>query len=49
MEPLDKTEEEQAEHPKGTLAVVSLYGVLMVLGWLAIYFFAYLPRGAVTR
>lgn len=37
------------QHPRGTLAIVVLYGVLMVLGWLAVYVFAYLPRGAVTR
>jgi hypothetical protein len=36
------------EHPRGTLAIVGLYGVLFVLGWLAFFFFLYLPRGAVT-
>lgn len=36
-------------HPRGTLAVVVLYGVLMALGWLAVFLFVYLPRGAVTR
>jgi len=35
-------------HPRGTLAIVGLYGVLFVLGWLAFFFFLYLPRGAVT-
>ena len=34
-------------HPKGTLAIVGLYGVLFALGWLAFFFFIYLPRGAV--
>ena len=37
------------DHPRGTLAVVALYGVLFVLGWLAMYFFLYLPRGPVTQ
>ncbi len=37
------------KHPKGTLTIVVLYGVLFVLGWLAVFFFVYLPRGAVTR
>jgi len=37
------------EHPRGTLAVVGLYGVLYVVGWFAMYFFLYLARGAVTR
>lgn len=36
-------------HPRGTLAIVALYGVLFALGWLAMYFFIYLPRGPVTR
>ncbi|HLB35975.1 MAG TPA: hypothetical protein VJL31_05350 [Gemmatimonadales bacterium] len=35
-------------HPKGTLAIVGLYGVLFALGWLAFFFFIYLPRGAVS-
>ncbi len=36
------------DHPKGTLAIVGLYGLLFVVGWLAFFFFLYLPRGAVT-
>lgn len=37
------------EHPRGTLALVGVYGLVFLLGWLAIFFFVYLPRGAVTR
>lgn len=37
---------ESMGHPKGTLAVVALYGFLFVLGWLALYVFEFLPRGA---
>ncbi len=37
------------KHPRGTLAVIGLYGVLFVVGWLAFFVFVYLPRGAVTR
>ncbi len=37
------------EHPRGTLAIVGLYGLLFLVGWLALLFFVYLPRGAVTR
>lgn len=33
-------------HPVGTLAIVALYGVLFVLGWIALYAFEFLPRGA---
>lgn len=36
-------------HPKGTLAVVGIYALLLLLGWLAVYFLVYLPRGPLTR
>lgn len=36
------------EHPKGTLFLVALYGLLFVLGWFAIYVLVYLRRGGVT-
>ena len=36
-------------HPKGTLAIVGIYGMLFVLGWLAIYFGVFLPRGPLTE
>lgn len=36
------------EHPRGTLALVGLYGVLFVAGWLAFYIYFYLSRGPVT-
>lgn len=36
-------------HPKGTLAVVGVYGLLFALGWLIIYFFVFVPRGALTQ
>jgi hypothetical protein len=39
---------EPSGHPRGTLAIVVLYGVLFVAGWLALYYLVYLPRGAVT-
>ncbi len=35
-------------HPKGTLAVVGVYGLLFALGWLVLYFFVFVPRGALT-
>jgi hypothetical protein len=40
---------ELEEHPRGTLAVVGLFGVIFVIGWLAFFFFVYVPRGAVGR
>jgi hypothetical protein len=36
------------DHPRGTLAIVGLYGLLFVAGWLALFFFVYIPRGVVT-
>lgn len=36
------------QHPRGTLAIVGLYVLLFALGWLALYLFAFVPRGDVT-
>jgi hypothetical protein len=36
------------EHPKGTLFLIGLYGLLFVIGWFAIYVLLYLGRGGVT-
>jgi len=33
-------------HPRGTLLIVSLFGLLFALGWLAMYLFRFLERGA---
>ncbi len=35
-------------HPKGTLFLIGLYGVLFVTGWFAVYLLVYLRRGGVT-
>ncbi len=32
-------------HPKGTLAIVILYALLFTLGWLALYWLVFVPRG----
>jgi|GEM_PF-611696 len=32
-------------HPKGTLAIVALYALLFALGWLALYWWVFVPRG----
>jgi hypothetical protein len=37
-----------SRHPVGTLTIVGIYGLLFVLGWLAMYFYVYVSRGAVT-
>jgi len=36
-------------HPKGTLAIVGIYGLLFVIGWLIVYFGVFVPRGALTQ
>jgi hypothetical protein len=33
-------------HPRGTLAIVLVFGALFLLGWLAMYVFMFLERGA---
>jgi hypothetical protein len=45
---VDEPEEtlENLGHPRGTLAIVILYGLLFALGWLGLYVFEFLPRGA---
>jgi hypothetical protein len=32
-------------HPRGTLAIVALYGLLFALGWAAFYVWGFLARG----
>ena len=39
---------ELPHHPIGTLAIVGIYGLLFVLGWLAFYFLLFRARVAVT-
>lgn len=36
---------EDLGHPRGTLAIVALYGLLFGLAWLGLYLFVFLPRG----
>ena len=36
-------------HPKGTLAIVGIYGLLFVIGWLIMYFGLFVPRGPLTQ
>jgi hypothetical protein len=34
------------EHPRGTLAIVVVFGLLFALAWLCTYVFVFLGRGA---
>jgi hypothetical protein len=44
--PEDALRPEDLGHPRGTLAIVILYGLLFALGWVGLYVFEFLPRGA---
>ncbi len=35
-------------HPRGTLVIVLIYGILFAAGWLLFYFRLFLPRGPVA-
>jgi len=37
--------QEDFGHPRGTLAIVIVFGTLFGLGWLAMYLFLFLARG----
>jgi hypothetical protein len=34
------------QHPRGTFAIVLIFGLLFALGWVAVYVFVFLERGA---
>ena len=36
---------EEIGHPRGTLVILFIYGLLFGLGWLALFFFEFVPRG----
>jgi hypothetical protein len=44
--PLRNESVEGLGHPRGTLAIVGIFAALFLLGWLAMYFFMFLQRGA---
>jgi hypothetical protein len=37
------------QHPRGTLAIVGVFGLLFGLAWLATYFFVFIGRGVPQR
>lgn len=39
---------EEIGHPKGTLAILAIYMLLFVAGWIGLYFFLFLSRGATS-
>lgn len=44
---MSKTDPTNEGHPRGTLAVLAVYGAFFAAVWLAIYFLVYVPRGPV--
>jgi len=38
--------QEDFGHPRGTLAIVIIFGAIFMLAWLATYVFVFLERGA---
>lgn len=44
-EPNDDWRPEDIGHPRGTLVIVILYGLLFTFMWLGLYLFEFLPRG----
>ena len=46
---MDEREEERiletVGHPKGTLLIVLIYGLLFAAGWLGLYLWEFVPRG----
>lgn len=43
MNPVD--EQSGAARPQGTVVIVSVFGALLVLGWLLMFFGLFVPRG----
>jgi hypothetical protein len=42
----NRSSQEDFGHPRGTLAIVIVFGSLFLLGWLAMYVYMFLQRGA---
>ena len=38
----------EERHPRGTLFIVGLYGLICAVTWFAMYFLVFLGRGGVT-
>lgn len=47
-EPRTEVDLDEIGHPKGTLAVLAVYMLLFVVGWIGLYFFLFLSRGATS-
>ena len=52
--PLPKRDDDQVDledigHPRGTLVIVALFGLLFALGWAAFYVLGFLHRGSLSH
>jgi hypothetical protein len=43
---VSKEQPEDFGHPRGTLAIVAVFGLLFLLGWVIMYVYLFLQRGA---
>jgi len=41
-----ESQDPQFEHPRGTVAIVVIFGALFGLGWLAMYVYRFMAAGA---
>lgn len=46
-EELERVDAAMAEAPRGAIAVSAISVVLLLIGWLILYFFVFIPRGTV--
>ncbi len=49
--PIDEDDftEEDFGHPRGTLAIVLIYGLIFAASWIGLYVWQFLERGAPTH
>jgi hypothetical protein len=45
---MSRVNPDKARHPSGTLAIVIIYALAFVGGWIAMYVLVFLARGRVT-
>lgn len=45
----DEIDPSDLGHPRGTLAIVILYGLVFALVWMGIYVWGFMERGALTH
>jgi len=44
---MNEMKPDSSDHPRGTLAIIAVYALLFLAGWITLYFFIYQPRGPV--